>query len=447
MEELYQQQLLKSIMAYYYEKFESLITRKWCDYELPKIIRNTDREYAYRRFYRAVKNENVANRQTIKRWFGLSENKSTPNRNQIFKIAFALKMTVSEAEEYLMNGISDTGFQVNDYEEFIMMYCLDNRIDYEQYQKMLEFYERKCEKDCELEQSSHTQWLVEQYENVKNYSTEEFLIWMCKNQKYFKGYSLTLLNIYRSLIERSLQYVRNDIRAILMRELEPTGFFQWANQHNIGEPFGAQDIERFIKNKSRQKDSSMSAETTKELRYLLAVAYASKDRITDLIAEIYTFQTEKNNRNLIKFPDVMEEVKRVDSKYISELLHIAFLKEEQMKMKIYIANIENEEAKMEEKKKLAIYSQRVHQVQRNDLLILIQYIFYNSYMTETTDNAGKKKTYVKEEAMHEFCEYANGILETCGMRLMNESYLFDAMLFACFGKKEMYLFSELLEEM
>ena len=134
-------------MAYYYEQFESFITRKWCDYKLPQIIRDTDRKYAYKRFYHIVKNENVANRQTIRKWFGLSDNKSTPNRNQIFKIAFALNMTLAEAEDYLKNGISDAGFHVNDYEEFMMMYCLDNGIDYEQYQKMLEFYERKCEKD------------------------------------------------------------------------------------------------------------------------------------------------------------------------------------------------------------------------------------------------------------------------------------------------------------
>lgn len=446
MEELYQQQLLKRIMAYYYEQFESFITRKWCDYKLPQIIRDTDRKYAYKRFYRIVKNENVANRQTIRKWFGLSDNKSTPNRNQIFKIAFALNMTLAEAEDYLKNGISDAGFHVNDYEEFMMMYCLDNGIDYEQYQKMLEFYERKCEKDCEWEQTSHTQWLVVQYENIKDLSVEDFLVWMCKNQKYFKGYSLTLLYIYHSLIERSLQYVRRDIKSILMRELEPTGFFQWAKRHNINEPYEAQDIERFVKNKSRQKCTSMTADIVKEIRYLLAGAYASKDRMTDLISEIYTFSSgktaKKGRKGAGQCPEIIAEIKRVDSKYISELLHIAVLKEEQMKRKIHIAGIEDEEEKKEEKKKLAAYSQRIHQVQRNDLLILIQYVFYKRVMTDIED---RKYQYNRERAKEDFCEYANGILETCGMRLLNESYLFDAMVFACFGEKDMYLFSEILE--
>ena len=443
MEELYQQQLLKRIMAYYYEQFESFITRKWCDYKLPKIICDTDREYAYKRFYRIVKNNNVANRQTIKRWFGLSDNKSTPNRNQIFKIAFALKLTVSEAEDYLKNGISDAGFQVNDYEEFIMMYCLDNAIDYGQYQKILEFYERKCETNCEFEHTSHTQGLVEQYWNVKDLSVEDFLVWMCNNQNYFKGYSLTLLNIYRSLIERSLKYVRRDIKSILMRELEPTGFFQWAKQQNINEPYEAQDIERFVKNKSRQKDTNMTADIVKEVRYLLAAAYAPKDRMTDLISEIYTFSSGRKGRKGVgEYPEIIDEIKRVDSKYISELLHIATLKEEQMKRKMHIASIEDEEEQREEKKKLAVYSQRVHQVQRCDLLILIQYVFYKSVMTDIEE---RKYYYNRETAKNDFCEYANGILETCGMRLLNESYLFDALVFACFGEKDMYLFSEILE--
>ena len=105
-------------------------------------------------------------------------------------------------------------------------------------------------------------------------------------------------------------------------------------------------------------------------------------------------------------------------------------------------NIIDENEKKEEKKKLAVYSQRVHQVQRNDLLILIQYIFYKNYMSESNEN---KKQYEKKEMMHDFCEYANGILETCGMRLIKGTYMFDAMLLACFGDNDMYLFSEILE--
>jgi len=443
MEELYQQQLIEQIMAYYYEQFGTLLTRKWCDYKLPDIIRDIDREYAYKRFYRAIKNENVANRQTIKRWFDLSDNKSIPNRNQIFKIAFALKMSVKETEEYLMNGISDAGFQVNDYEEFIMMYCLDNEIDYEQYNKMLEFYEKKCKKDCEYKQTAHTQWLEEQYESVKNKTVEEFMVWVCKNQSYFKGYSLTLLNTYRLLIEQSLQYVRKEAKDSLLRELEPLGFFQWARQQNIAETFDAHDIERFIRNKLRQKDTNITEKLAEGLRKSLAEAYASKDRIKDLISEIYaTFNEYIDEKNGDKIPEIMDEIKRVDSKYISELLHIAFLKEEQMKRKIEIANIEDENEKKEERKKLAVYSQRVHQVQRNDLLILIQYIFYKNSISDVEQNG---KQYVKETALHEFCEYANKFLKACGMRLMNEAYMFDAMLFACFGESDMYLFAEILE--
>ena len=195
--------------------------------------------------------------------------------------------------------------------------------------------------------------------------------------------------------------MRRDIKSILMRELEPTGFFQWAKQQNINEPYEAQDIERFVKNKSRQKDTNMTADIVKEVRYLLAAAYAPKDRMTDLISEIYTFSSGRKGRKGVgEYPEIIDEIKRVDSKYISELLHIATLKEEQMKRKMHIASIEDEEEQREEKKKLAVYSQRVHQVQRSDLLILIQYVFYKSVMTDIEE---RKYYYNRETAKNDFC--------------------------------------------
>ena len=95
------------------------------------------------RFYQKVKRAHVANRQTIRRWFGLGtqdeETLNPPNRKSIYKIAFALGLSMEETEEYLQYGISQAGFQVNDYEEFICMYCLENGMSQEKCQKMIDF--------------------------------------------------------------------------------------------------------------------------------------------------------------------------------------------------------------------------------------------------------------------------------------------------------------------
>ena len=62
----------------------------------------------------------------------------------------------------------------------------------------------------------------------------------------------------------------------------------------------------------------------KEIRYLLVAAYASKDRMTDLISEIYTFSSgktaKKGRKGAGQYPEIIAEIKRVDSKYISETL-------------------------------------------------------------------------------------------------------------------------------
>lgn len=237
---------------------------------------------------------------------------------------------------------------------------------------------------------------------------------------------------------------KNDYKAILMRELEHMGFFKWALKQRLHEPYEAGDINRFVKNSLRQKDTNMTPDITKEIRYLLATAYAPKNRMTDMISEIYTFLPGRKGRKTAdRYPDYLDEIKRVDSKYISELLHIALLKKEQMRRKIRIANSEDEEQKKEDKKQLAVYSQRVHQVNRKDLLVLLQYAFCKNLMCEIEEN---KRVYDAGQARKEFVEYADDVLEKCGMRVVNESYMFDALIMAGFEEKEILLFSEVLEQ-
>ena len=91
MDEQYQAYLLAQIQEYFYKKFDSFMIEKWSGSPLEDPIPVSQREEAYARFYQKVKRAHVANRQTIRRWFGLGtqdeETLTPPNRKSIYKIA------------------------------------------------------------------------------------------------------------------------------------------------------------------------------------------------------------------------------------------------------------------------------------------------------------------------------------------------------------------------
>lgn len=250
MDEQYQAYLLAQIREYFYKKFDSFMIEKWSGSPLEDPIPVSQREEAYARFYQKVKRAHVANRQTIRRWFGLGtqdeETLNPPNRKSIYKIAFALGLSMEETEEYLQYGISQAGFQVNDYEEFICMYCLENGMSQEKCQKMIDFFEEKCAGKLTVEQQSKTNWLREQFQIVKEYPEEDFFVWICRHRKYFKGYSLTVLNYYHKLVEKCLVWYREEVKKSLAMELKKVGFYEWLDESRREEELVSQDIQRFF---------------------------------------------------------------------------------------------------------------------------------------------------------------------------------------------------------
>ena len=80
MSDTYCKQLYRDITSNYYQEFTSFMTKHW----YPEIsgdseITQEERQGAYQNFYKAIKDARIANRQTIRRWFGLSE-QSIPSR-------------------------------------------------------------------------------------------------------------------------------------------------------------------------------------------------------------------------------------------------------------------------------------------------------------------------------------------------------------------------------
>lgn len=181
MSDTYCKQLYRDITSNYYQEFTSFMTKHW----YPEILGDSEitqeeRQGAYQNFYKTIKDARIANRQTIRRWFGLSE-QSIPSRTYIFRIALAAGLSVEETEEYLQLGISQQGIQDNDYREFIARYCLDHGLGIDKCRRMIEFYERKSQNRGKWEQESNTNWVREQYTVVRDYPEEEFLVWMHKH--------------------------------------------------------------------------------------------------------------------------------------------------------------------------------------------------------------------------------------------------------------------------
>lgn len=247
MSDTYCKQLYRDITSNYYQEFTSFMTKHW----YPEILGDSEitqeeRQGAYQNFYKTIKDARIANRQTIRRWFGLSE-QSIPSRTYIFRIALAAGLSVEETEEYLQLGISQQGIQDNDYREFIARYCLDHGLGIDKCRRMIEFYERKSQNRGKWEQESNTNWVREQYTVVRDYPEEEFLVWMHKHQKYFKGYSLTVLKCYRQLVEECLIFLRKDVMESLAQELQAAGFMEWREQKGQKGVYGGTEIERFSK--------------------------------------------------------------------------------------------------------------------------------------------------------------------------------------------------------
>ena len=450
MDEQYQAYLLAQIREYFYKKFDSFMIEKWSGSPLEDPIPVSQREEAYARFYQKVKRAHVANRQTIRRWFGLgTQDKETlnpPNRKSIYKIAFALGLSMEETEEYLQYGISQAGFQVNDYEEFICMYCLENGMSQEKCQKMIDFFEEKCAGKLTVEQQSKTNWLKEQFRIVKEYPEEDFFVWMCHHRKYFKGYSLTVLNYYHKLVEKCLVWYREEVKKSLAMELKKVGFYEWLDESRREEELVSQDIQRFVKNRCRSKTNPLSKSCARDIREMTAKVFADRDRLCDLVTGVYStvpLRFQGRNKRGKMYKELEGEIRTVDSKYVSELLNVAVLKEQQMERYIKLAQEKDPEKQKKLQQEIRKSGQRVRVVQRSDLLILAQYIIYKEAAEQ---ESLEDYEYDAQRVKDKFIHYANGILDSCGMRRVDPEYMLDYLLLSCFDEKEMYLFSEVLEE-
>ena len=485
--------MIRQMQKTAYQRPDIYLIRKWYHYgqtpsispsqsnpEAPDPIlsdtKDEIRHTAYLNFYKQIKSFKVASRQTIQRWFGIG-GFAVPSRRQLLSCALFLHISLEETQDYLLHYLSQWDLQVNDYEEMICMYCLENQLGYDSFEFMVHFFETHTDQELRPLQTAQTDLLKKTYKKKKSLPQQEFLLWMCQSAELFKGYSMTVYSYYIHLLNEAFQYYQKECLGELQMLLTRTDYEDWktSNANSLSHMNTEKErIRRYLKNMQRRKSPSASPEDLKEIQNLYVIAYAPKARISDLLNQIYHNNKKDsatwNHEMFAQLSDFLgEEMQWENSKYISELLSMSVQKERQMLYQRARAALELsdpekpcpgwicrllngnypdqkslsvKDARKTITKELKKQKTRVRNIQRSDLLLLIQYIYSVKYDSETQQNL---TGYRKEDAIDGFVTLSNTILTTCGMRGINPSYRLDQLLLSCITDEEIILLGNLLD--
>lgn len=436
------------------ERFDHFIIRHM-GYTLEKGAKTQEaekqesvRKNAYHLFLHNIQGEKPASLPTIRKWFGI-RSFSMPSREQVFRIAFSLKLGLKQAEEYLMQGIREPSFQINDYSEMIAMYCLENGLDYRKYEKMVQEYEASLETCQKIEQESKTQWLFRQFESVKQYPEEQFMYWMWEHAGIFKGYSKTTQDYLCKYREQIVEYMREDIKKRLELLLSETGYSTWRKKRSYAsEAKEGEQIKRYIKWDQKLKKRKIPEHLGKSILELTNLAYSENGLNAKLISELFAV-SGKHLSDLFHIPE-RNEIRIHTRQAVWRLMglepkepcpeDILQVIRQCSRKTVHIKNAGEalewlEEFDREGKRRRLI-------VKREDLLPMILYVAQQKYQKESKE-AGK--TYCRADAQKFFSDLANATMIACNMAPLDEKYLFDMILLECFQEDEMYGYEDVLE--
>ncbi len=435
------------------------------------------RETAYRRCYQQVGKNCPVARATLRRWFHVGA-AGRPSRSQMIAFAFALPLSVGELQEYFVCGLQEPGIQINDYQEMIYCYGLEQGISYEECRDMIEVFEREISRDTVLAQNTHTDELWSLYEEKKFLPKEEFLVWMCGHAFYFKGYSKVALHCFTELKHEILEYIREEARSDLYGILEEKDFFKWAAENHVREEDYGREIPRYLHNVLRRKGQYLiDGQTKEEITMLCWIVYSSKDKNSDLLAELYASAlTHEKDGSLSRRKkiisrknfDLPESVYFMTDKYVSQLIGVAQQKEKEIRLSMARSSlmaVEEDAACpvwvrecMEEygvwkntatagetraalDRVLRQQKQRCQLVKRSDLLPLIHYVAQKRYEQKKTVGG----EYVRQDALNTFVALANQIFSRCHMMELDERYQLDYLFCSTYGEQDMYSLSDVIE--
>ena len=426
---------------------------------------------AYHECIKRIGSNHVAAVQTIQKWFGI-HGRSTPDREAIFRLAFALRLPGEEMEEYLVKGIGETGVQINDYQEAIFLYSLQKGYSYEEALCLISEFEDSASEDIQLISHNETSKLWEIFMVKKELGKEDFIQWMLEHESYFKGYGMTALNYLRAFKQEILSEVKMDAQLRLQELLEETSFFRWEKANGYSAKKRHTTIPKFISDAENEMGKKVSEALGESILELMEIAELSPDSNSELLLELYASAMEKNNLK----PDKRKRVGNMswnlmDNKYLSELLNIGSWKEKQLRLRMlqrklallppdkkcpkdvlvqaqvcgYTEKKKASVVKLQEWTEMALVQagRRIRMIQRKDLLPLIVTTAQLRYLHQLEQSG---EMYQQETGRMVFKKLANTTLTACCMDCLNiEKYKMDALFWNCYQEEEMYSVSDVLE--
>lgn len=428
--------------------------------ELPEEEKEEENRKAYLTFLHEIKGENVASLPTIRKWFGIHGFRE-PSREQVFRLCLALKVGVEKTKEFLIQGIHEPSFQIADYEEMILMYCLENHFSSDKYTSMVQEYERNLDLQREIRHESNTKWLFCQFESIKKYPEQDFIYWMWENASTFKGYSMTAqeyLDSYRDLV---LDFSRQELKKQLELFLSETSYHTWKKQKKI-----SGKKEDILIRKYLNKDV-IPEDLRNNILELVRLVYSEGRQNSELQSELFCM-----NESAATGEHQLSEKKTyfITSKYLSDLFNIPEQNEKMQRVRMALSSLEELEKdalcpepvilliqeysrhdleieSVEEATQWLLEYEREHKrrrkiVKRKDLLPLVHYVSQQKY---TQENELNGRSYDQTEARKYFQTMADAVMIACNMAPLDRNYQYDRILLSCFEKEEMYSYMDVLE--
>lgn len=443
-----------------YQGFDCFLIRKM-GYNLPDEEEASVRREAYRSFLAKTGHRELVSVPTMKRWFGIG-GYAVPGREMLFSICFALGLNVAETEEFLLEGLKEPSFQINDYHEIIYLYGFEHSLSQEECEEMIAEYEEALDPGVSFDQTHSTHELRQQYQTSRRLPRKEFLAWMKENIHYFKGYSKTVLDYFQRYKRLILESVKEEAAKYLENLLEDTEYNSWKRRRFIRKT-NLESIRRFIYSKKK-----IAPELRTSILELAQAAYSQSDPNSLLIRELFSMDYDALS---VHAGD--RRIHRMTEKRMSDLLGTAIQREKQMRavgaaaklekrdpgevcpewIRLLIAELKGtgeEEGSMtagQAYQWLRSYKKsqkrRCLMIQRGDLLPMIMYMTQEEYLKDISYDLDR---YHAKEVQKRFEEIANATLLSCNMALLNKEYDLDSLFYLCFQESEMYSLVDVLDE-
>lgn len=416
---------------------------------------------AYRTFLDRIHHKNLASDPTMKRWFGIG-GYAVPGREMVFDICFALGLDAEGAEQFLVEGLREPSFQINDYQEIIYLYGFEHGLSQEECNEMAAEYEKELDLGVAFCQTHSTHELKQMYLAKRKLPKDGFLSWMKENISFFKGYSKTVLDYFQRYKRLILESVKEDAAICLESLLEDTEFNSWKRRRFIKET-NLETIRRFIYSKKK-----IEPDLRTNILEMAQIAYSENDPNSLFIRELFTLDYETMLASAGS-----HKVLRMTEKRMSDLLGMAIQREKQMRAVGAASHLEKKKPEEECPDWIRLLVRELREdgeaaesltvgqayewlqhykkaqkrrcllIQRGDLLPMIMYMTQKDYLKS---NAYDMDEYNAAEVVKSFEEVANATLSGCNMALLNKEYDLDSLFYLCIQKSEMYSLSDVLDE-